>query len=303
MPCSFADRQSGNALQPSLAHGYSARNPSYDQPARRVLAARRHVRGTRVCRRTRRRARAGRVRHRRRAARAVARGDLPLGEAVEIDPTYAAAHNNLAIGYEHEGQFDKARQAYEKAIEARARTTCRSGRTTSSSRKSMTARSNSERRNRSLALAAVAVAALAAAALRRQLLRDPDRDADPAEARRLAVPARADRRLRRRRHRRRGRQPGDGAAAAQPAALEVVAAGHRRRRDGAASRSRRIRTSRRTRPEACWRLGAGDRSRSRGAAAAAARRHQEREGPRGLRAAVREHGLLEGGSARSIRTR
>ena len=37
--------------------------------------------------------------------------------AVQIDPAYAAAHNNLAVGYEHEGQLDKARQAYEKAIE------------------------------------------------------------------------------------------------------------------------------------------------------------------------------------------
>ena len=37
-------------------------------------------------------------------------------KAVEIDPTYAEAHNNLAIGYEHEGEFEKARQAYEKAI-------------------------------------------------------------------------------------------------------------------------------------------------------------------------------------------
>jgi Tfp pilus assembly protein PilF len=36
--------------------------------------------------------------------------------AVEIDPTYAEAHNNLAIGYEHEGEFDKARQAYERAV-------------------------------------------------------------------------------------------------------------------------------------------------------------------------------------------
>jgi len=37
--------------------------------------------------------------------------------ATQIDPTYAAAHNNLAIAYEHEGDLDKARQAYEKAIE------------------------------------------------------------------------------------------------------------------------------------------------------------------------------------------
>ena len=37
-------------------------------------------------------------------------------KAIEIDPTYAAAHNDLAIAYEHEGQLDKARRAYEKAL-------------------------------------------------------------------------------------------------------------------------------------------------------------------------------------------
>jgi Tfp pilus assembly protein PilF len=37
--------------------------------------------------------------------------------ATQIDPSYAAAYNNLAIAYEHEGQLDKARAAYEKAIE------------------------------------------------------------------------------------------------------------------------------------------------------------------------------------------
>jgi Flp pilus assembly protein TadD len=37
--------------------------------------------------------------------------------ATQIDPSYAAAYNNLAVAYEHEGEFDKARTAYEKAIE------------------------------------------------------------------------------------------------------------------------------------------------------------------------------------------
>ena len=36
--------------------------------------------------------------------------------AVEIDPAYAAAWNNLAIAYEHEGQFESARDAYERAL-------------------------------------------------------------------------------------------------------------------------------------------------------------------------------------------
>src|SRR5436189_3049219 len=38
-------------------------------------------------------------------------------KAVELDPTYAAAYNDLAIAYEHEGLLDKARKAYDKAIE------------------------------------------------------------------------------------------------------------------------------------------------------------------------------------------
>lgn len=37
-------------------------------------------------------------------------------KAVELDPSYAAAWNNLAIAYEHEGQFESARDAYERAI-------------------------------------------------------------------------------------------------------------------------------------------------------------------------------------------
>jgi Tfp pilus assembly protein PilF len=37
-------------------------------------------------------------------------------KAVETDPTYAAAWNNLAIAYEHEGRFEEAKDAYEKAL-------------------------------------------------------------------------------------------------------------------------------------------------------------------------------------------
>ena len=38
-------------------------------------------------------------------------------KAVQIDPTYGAAWNNLAIAYEQQGNFEKAREAYEKACE------------------------------------------------------------------------------------------------------------------------------------------------------------------------------------------
>jgi len=37
--------------------------------------------------------------------------------AIALDPTYAAAYNNLAIAYEQAGQFEKAKQAYQKAAE------------------------------------------------------------------------------------------------------------------------------------------------------------------------------------------
>jgi Tfp pilus assembly protein PilF len=38
-------------------------------------------------------------------------------KATELDPTYAAAWNNLAIAYEHEGKFEEAKKAYERALE------------------------------------------------------------------------------------------------------------------------------------------------------------------------------------------
>jgi Flp pilus assembly protein TadD len=37
--------------------------------------------------------------------------------AVELDPTYAEAYNDLAVGYEHEGELEQAQKAYEKALE------------------------------------------------------------------------------------------------------------------------------------------------------------------------------------------
>ena len=38
-------------------------------------------------------------------------------KATELDPTYAAAWNNLAIAYEHEGKFEDAKKAYDKALQ------------------------------------------------------------------------------------------------------------------------------------------------------------------------------------------
>ena len=38
-------------------------------------------------------------------------------KATQIDPTYAEAWNNLAIGYEHQGRFEDAEKAYVKALE------------------------------------------------------------------------------------------------------------------------------------------------------------------------------------------
>jgi Flp pilus assembly protein TadD len=37
--------------------------------------------------------------------------------AVDVDPTYAPAWNNLGIGYEHEGRMEEAREAYETALD------------------------------------------------------------------------------------------------------------------------------------------------------------------------------------------
>jgi Tfp pilus assembly protein PilF len=37
-------------------------------------------------------------------------------KAVQIDPSYAEAWNNLAIAYEQQGDFDNAEEAYSKAV-------------------------------------------------------------------------------------------------------------------------------------------------------------------------------------------
>jgi Tfp pilus assembly protein PilF len=37
-------------------------------------------------------------------------------KATQIDPTYAAAWNNLAIAYEQQGNFDQAQKAYDQAL-------------------------------------------------------------------------------------------------------------------------------------------------------------------------------------------
>lgn len=37
-------------------------------------------------------------------------------KAVELDPSYAAALNDLAVAYEHEGDLAKAKDAYERAL-------------------------------------------------------------------------------------------------------------------------------------------------------------------------------------------
>lgn len=38
-------------------------------------------------------------------------------KAVELDPSYAAAWNDLAVAYEHAGRFDDAKKAYDKAMQ------------------------------------------------------------------------------------------------------------------------------------------------------------------------------------------
>ena len=105
----------------------------------------------------------------------------------ELDPTYAAAFNDLAIAYEHEGQLDKARKAYEKALELEPNNA--QIRQNYELFKEINDRTGSQGKepvgSRSALVGGAACAALIAG-LRPELLRDPDRNADPAEAGRLA---------------------------------------------------------------------------------------------------------------------
>ena len=199
--------------------------------ARRVCAAR--ARG----RRTVRGERAGRVRHQ--ASRRTASGARPsTGGKKPSRSTRPTRRRSTTWRSPTSTRATSTRRARRtRRRSSSTRTTCRFGRTTICSRKSMTARapprqslaSPSPRRGRCWRRWRRPAA---------ELLRDPDRNADPAEDGRLGVPARAGRRFRRRRHRGRRREPGDRAAAAQPAAHEVVAAGDRRRRHAARRTSR-----------------------------------------------------------------
>jgi Flp pilus assembly protein TadD len=51
-------------------------------------------------------------------------------KAVELDPTYAAAHNDLAIAYEHEGMLEKRARPTKRRSSPRTEQR-KSGRTTS----------------------------------------------------------------------------------------------------------------------------------------------------------------------------
>ena len=75
------------------------------------------VAASRRGRRARRGEDPGAVRDSRRAAGLWREALAHWERAVKLDPTYAPAYNNLAIGYEQQGDFDKARNAYEKALE------------------------------------------------------------------------------------------------------------------------------------------------------------------------------------------
>ena len=138
--------------------------------------------------------------------------------AVKIDPTYAAAWNNLAIAYEHEGQFEEARQGVRESDRASIRKTSSSGRTSISSRKSMTG-------PRAAAIASLALALAVSACT--SFYEIPIETPIQAKLDVIGVQPRPRRRLHRGRQRRRRRQPRNGSPAQEPAPHEVGAESHR----------------------------------------------------------------------------
>ena len=229
-------------------------------------------------------------------------------KATEIDPTYAAAFNDLAIAYEHEGQLDKARKAYEKALELDPNNT--QIRQNYELFKEINDRTSARARTSSArARGARGLLRGARAGLRPRLLRDPDRNADPAQAGRLArssacsSPASSPAAPRTSTPTRK-RCACCAASCARSRRCKVIDADvmplHRRRAGAEPGRRRRA-----TRPtDATSERDAGAAPPAPAAQALALPQgHQGREGSRAVRAAVREHRVLEADRRGISRTR
>ena len=174
-----------------------------------------------------------------------------------LEPENAAALNDLAVALEQMGEFDEAREAYEKALELKPGDIyiqqnydlfreADDKRNRKSQKKKAAAMSTS--RPRSPLAAALAALGLLVDA------RGAGRDPAAVEARRLGLPPHPDRGLRDRpRGLRRRPLRGDLAPAAEPAALEHAAAGARARPAAAAGRRSRRRSRRSARAAATTR--------------------------------------------------
>ncbi len=223
------------------------------------------------------RPRAGRVRHRRRPEGTVEGGDVPLGEGRRARPPVRRPPTTTSPSPTSTRGSSTRRGRPTRRRSNSSRTTCPSVRTTSSSRKSMTARAAASY----VALAVAAGASRPARATTRS--RSKRRSSRSWTSRRSSAcswPGSSGR------QRGRGREPRDRAPAAQPAADEVGPARHRGRRP--AARRGGDRSSRPPMPAPTGPL------RRRPAAAGGERpSHQGREGPRGVRARVRQRRLLE----------
>jgi hypothetical protein len=197
--------------------------------------------------------------------------------ATVTDPTYAAAWNNLGIGYEQLGRFDDARKAYEKAWSS-IRTTRSSRLTTICSEKSMTARTVA-----AVASLAVGLATAGCVNFYEVTVETPIQaklDVTPFQrvlvagflgggTKNLDAAAETSRLLR------------------SQLAHEIRHARDRRRRAAARPGSRQAPHD----AAPAWRHGSGRTA------------HQERSRPQGIRTDSDGHRVLEEGSARSIRAR